>query len=123
MKKKTIFLLCFSPVFFALLWSFYPLIKAKFAAYRLTNTLEGKSKLLTQEKKLKQTIQAHFRDYKIYVPFEDIKLRSKLKKEKLLSSHENFCGHGNVLIWIPYKIKTPKFLQRKFISEFCISKL
>ena len=108
-------------------WSIYPLAWAKYAAFKLqTYLLEEKKKnteLLSQPNLIKQSVQTHFRKFNIYIPFEDVKTREPLVKKRILAQHENFCGTGKILVWIPYQIKVPQPLQRRFTLEFCQSYL
>ena len=127
MKKRNIFILTISPILLSFLWSFYPFLQAKLAAKTLDVKLlaqeNGGVYQFYEQDVIRKNVQTHFRKFKIHIPFEDIQLRPLLEEKKILTQNSTLCQRGKVLVWIPYSIRVPQFVQRKLNGEFCSSYL
>jgi hypothetical protein len=128
--KKTEFMkwikisLCFLPFLCAILWTISPMIKTYVSIYRLPalayNHKDVEQDAFTQEE-IRRKIQAYFRDYDIYLPFDDmVFIPSDITKDEQRTYFENtqkLCGKGSFIFWMQQHIRLP--LWGDYVWEDC----
>lgn len=114
-------ILFYSPLLFSVIWPLRTGLRSAIAMWTMPEQKLSQIDFDEPQARLdvKRAIQRHFREYDIYLPLEDIMLRSKSSefRQKIFLFLDKVCGHANLYVWVPLKFSFPIIGNK--VKEWC----
>ena len=106
----------------AISWSIKPALDTISATIFLEIPKQNKQEWNTEvaAEKIRQIVQMHFLDYKVYIPMEDIFVNNEIddtSQTRIALLMNKSCGRASLFIWLPIRFRLPLIGDR--LVEYC----